>query len=97
MFSKERYLTREVADRVPVEIQLLMWQLIEELEVEKDYLQIFELLPLDRDLVKIVHKQEFPEFTCEIIIKHKNIKEKMKIFVIDNDINSSTMMLNHEY
>lgn len=35
MFSNERYLTREVADRVPVEIQILMWDLVEEMEGEK--------------------------------------------------------------
>ena len=38
MFTNERYLTREVVERVPIDIQLLMWGLVERLE-EKDYLQ----------------------------------------------------------
>ncbi len=37
MFTNERYLTREVADRVPVEIQLLMWNMIEELKGKTTY------------------------------------------------------------
>ena len=36
MFTNEKYLTREVADRVPIEMQMLMWNLIEEIEVEKE-------------------------------------------------------------
>ena len=28
MFTNERYLTREVADRVPIEMQMLMWNLV---------------------------------------------------------------------
>ena len=96
MFSNERYLTREVANKLPIEIQLLMWQLIEELKVKKDYLQVFELTPIERDLVEIIHRQEIPKFTCEIVVKNKNIKEKMKIFVI-NDIEYSTMMFSDEY
>ena len=92
----ERYLTREVADIVPVEIQLLMWKLIEELKVKKDYLQVFELIPIEDDVVKIIHRQEIPEFTCEMVIKNKNVKEKMKIFVID-DIEFSTMMFSNQY
>ena len=37
MFTNERYLTREVADRVPIDIQLLMWDLVQQIE-EKDYI-----------------------------------------------------------
>ena len=30
MFTNEKYLTREVADRVPIEMQMLMWNLEKE-------------------------------------------------------------------
>lgn len=69
MFSNERYLTREVADRVPVEIQILMWNLVEEIKVKKDYLQVFEVIPNGSEFVEIIHKQEIPEFTFSYIIK----------------------------
>lgn len=95
MFTKERYLTREVADRVPIGIQLLMWDLVEKLE-ERDYLQIFELIPKYSEIVEIVHKQEIPEVTSIYKIKNNEIKNKMKLYIIDNG-EYSTMMFSHEY
>ena len=95
MFTKERYLTREVADRVPIGIQLLMWDLVEKLE-ERDYLQIFELTPKDSEIVEIVHKQEIPEVTSIYKIKNNEIKNKMKLYMIDNG-EYSTLMFSHEY
>lgn len=96
MFSNERYITREVSDRVPVEIQILMWNLVEEIEGEKDYLQVFEVIPNGSEFVEITHKQEIPEFTCNYIIKNVGIKTKMKLYIIDNG-EYSTMMFSHEY
>ena len=96
MFTNERYLTREVADRVPIEIQILMWNLVEEIEVEKDYLQIFELIPNSSESVEIVHKQEIPEFTFNYRVKNCGIETKMKLYIIDNG-DYSMMMFSHEY
>ncbi|MCI9978119.1 hypothetical protein JY742_18485 [Clostridioides difficile] len=96
MFSNERYLTREVADRVPLEIQILMWNLVEEIEGEKDYLQVFEVIPNGREFVEIIHKQEIPETTSNYIIKNIGIETKMKLYIIDNG-QYSTMMFSHEY
>ena len=96
MFTNEKYLTREVADRVPIEIQILMWNLVEEIEVEKDYLQIFELIPNSSEFVEIVHKQEIPEFTFNYRVKNCGIETKMKLYIIDNG-DYSMMMFSHEY
>ena len=96
MFTNEKYLTREVADRVPIEMQMLMWNLVEEIEVEKDYLQIFELIPNGSEFVEIVHKQEIPEFTFNYIVKNCGIETKMKLYIIDNG-DYSMMMFSHEY
>ncbi|WP_343102057.1 DUF960 family protein [Romboutsia sp. MSSM.1001216sp_RTP31141st1_G3_RTP31141_220114] len=96
MFSKQRYLTREVAEKVPVEIQLLMWNMIEELKVKKDYLQVFQLKEQGQQMLGIKHKQEIPEFTQTILIKNIGIKKEMKIYVIDSG-DYSTMMFSHEY
>ena len=96
MFSNERYLTREVADRVPVEIQILMWDLVEKIEGKKDYLQVFEVKPNGHEFVEIIHKQEIPEFTSSYIIKNVGIETKMKLYIIDNG-EYSTMMFTHEY
>ncbi|HBF6648741.1 TPA: hypothetical protein KOT44_002064 [Clostridioides difficile] len=96
MFSNERYLTREVADRVPVEIQILMWDLVEEMEGEKDYLQVFEVIPNGSEFVEIIHKQEIPETTSNYIVKNFGIETQMKLYIIDNG-EYSTMMFSHEY
>ena len=96
MFTNEKYLTREVADRVPIEMQMLMWNLVEKIEVEKDYLQIFELIPNSSEFVEIVHKQEIPEFTFNYRVKNCGIETKMKLYIIDNG-DYSMMMFNHEY
>ena len=57
MFKTEnRYMTRKVAEEIPLEINILLWNLIDELNVEKDYLQIFELNPIGEGIVEIIHK-----------------------------------------
>ena len=96
MFTNKRYLTREVADRVPLEIQILMWNLVEEIEEEKDYLQVFEVIPNGREFVEIIHKQEIPETTSNYIVKNVGIETEMKLYIIDNG-QYSTMMFSHEY
>ena len=83
MFTNERYITREVAEQVPIEMQLLMWELVERI-VEKDYLQIFELTLKENGIVKVVHKQEILEFTNTYKIKNTGIKNKMKLYMIDS-------------
>ena len=45
MFNKEkRYISRQANEIVPVDIQILMWNMIDELKpkMELDYLQIFQ-------------------------------------------------------
>lgn len=96
MFDKERYLTRGVSNKIPFEIQLLMWSMIEELKVNKDYLQVFEVNPISDNLLKIEHRQEIPKYKKEIIVRNIGINSKEKIFVIDEG-EYSTMMLSEEY
>lgn len=95
MFTNERYVTREVAERVPIGIQLLMWDLVEKLE-ERDYLQIFELTPKGSEIVEIIHKQEIPEVMSIYKIKNNEIKDEIKLYVIDNG-EYSMMMFTYEY
>jgi len=95
MFTNERYLTRDVAEQVPIGIQLLMWDLVEKLE-ERDYLQIFEFTPKGSGVVEMIHKQEVPEVTSIYKIKNNEIKNKMKLYIIDNG-QYSTMMFSHEH
>ena len=96
MFNKERYLTRGVSNEIPLKIQMLLWSMIDELNVKKDYLQVFEIEPIDVNLLKIEHRQEVPKYKSEIVARNLGISSKVKIFVID-DGEHSTMMLSSEY
>lgn len=96
MFNKERYLTRGISNEIPLEIQILLWSMIDKLNVKKDYLQVFEIEPMDVNLLKIEHRQEVPRYKKEIVVINVGISSKVKIFVIDDGV-YSTMMLSSEY
>ena len=97
MFKTEsRYMTRKVSEEIPLEINILLWNLIDELNVEKDYLQIFELNPIGEGIVEIIHKQEVPKYEASIYIHNELIKENKKIYAIDS-VEYSTLMFSYEY
>lgn len=78
-----------------------MWSEIDSIRkspIELDYLQVFKLSIKDRELgvIEIQHNQEIPEYKQIIIVKSKDIKRDMKIFVID-EVSHSTMLLAEEY
>ena len=94
MFNNGFYVTRGVSDNIPLPLQIIMWELIEDLPVDKDGLQVFSLSEENgRQVLK--HSQEVPEYEKEYIL---NIEEPIteKIFVID-DGTHSTMLLASEY
>lgn len=89
-------MTREIAENITIEIAMLLWDLIDNLIIEKDYLQIFEINPIGLGVVEIVHKQEVPEYKASIYIQNDLIKDKLRIYAIDR-IEYSTMMFSNEY
>ena len=95
MFENQRYITRGVSERVSLPLQVFMWQCIEELDVPKDYLQVFEL-SAENGKQKIKHIQEEPEFKREYLLITDTPVLVSKIFVID-DGSHSTMLLAEEY
>jgi Staphylococcal protein of unknown function (DUF960). len=100
MFNKEkRYISRQANEIVPVEIQILMWNMVDELKskMELDYLQIFRLKKKE-DKVIIDHEQEVPPYKEQYELKQSNvsIEHDIKIYVIDS-IDYSTMILAEEY
>ncbi len=96
MFNKKRYITKGIELKLNLEIQTLLWNMIEELEGEKDYLQVFELIKIDKDRLKIIHKQEVPDYHNESIVNYEFDEKYLKIFVID-DVDYSTMLMASEY
>lgn len=97
MLKKEnRCMTKEIYENLPLEIAILLWDLIDNLTIAKDYLQIFEINPIGLGIVEIVHKQEVPEYEARIYIQNDLIKDKLKTYIIDS-IEYSTMMFSNEY
>lgn len=94
MFENPRYLTREVNQNIPLELQIFMWSCIDELTIEKDYLQVFNLTIVN-GIQRIEHKQEVPKYQNTYSVLVDNPVDA-KIFVID-DCDHSTMLLAEEY
>ena len=94
IFNNQHYITRGIQERVPPLLQIIMWELIKQIPVDKDYLQVF-CLSVENDKQKILHTQEMPEYSKEYVFDiGASITEK--IFVIDDETHS-TMLLANEY
>lgn len=84
----QRYVTKGVMDSLPVELQALCWNLIDQ-NVQKQlplgYLQIFEF-STEEGNQKLVHRQEEPEERKEYLISPKlRLKSvSQKIWAIDS-------------
>lgn len=72
-----------------------MWQCIDELNIPKDYLQVFNCTMYDGKQ-KITHIHEEPEYQKGYLFNTDAPIFIGKIFVIDND-DYTTMMLANEY
>jgi hypothetical protein len=100
MFNNQRFVTSGVNDTIPGYIQNILWYLIEIMDVpSKDYLQVLKLRAATqngKEIQKIVHTQENPDYSKEHIISISNPLNDIEIFVID-DGTHTTMLLLDEY
>ena len=95
MFTSPRYATRGVTTTVPLLLQIILWDLIDSMEVaEKDYLQVFRL-SAESGKQKITHSQEQPDYNKEYLYQSEE-PITAKIFVIDDETHT-TMLLAEEY
>jgi len=94
MFTNERYLTCGVDSTIPLELQLFMWECVERLPEQRDYLQVFELTT-SGTMQSISHRSEKPEHHMEYMIPCDN-PITAKVYIID-DGDHSTMLLAEEY
>lgn len=95
IFKNQKFITCGVANTIPKLLQIIMWELINNLPVDsRDYLQVFSLSP-DIKGQRIIHNQENPNYKKEYVF---NIDTNVigKVFVID-DGTHSTMLMNYEY
>lgn len=94
MFTNERYLTCGVDNTIPMDLQLFMWECVEKLPEQKDYLQVFTLQP-SGSMQRLTHTSEEPEYHREYIIP-SDTPLSAKVYIID-DGDHSTMLLAEEY
>ena len=87
----------EINEKIDLQLQILLWSLVDNLKIEKDYLQVFKLSRAG-DVINIEHTQEVPEYKSFIKINAKDLEfnEDIKIYVIDSGV-YSTMLLPEEY
>lgn len=93
-YNAERYMTRAIAEEVPLRIALHLWSLINEQivkGVELDYIQVFELSANNKKQA-IIHRQEIPKRESFWIIPLEDVEPiDRTIWCIDNGENQ--MML----
>ena len=98
MFQGKRYVTCGVATSIPYSVQLFLWSLIDNLAakrvVDLDYLQVFELMPVNGGGQKIIHSQEVPNY--QAVYQFDNVASPLniKLYVIDDGV--ATMLLPNE-
>lgn len=61
MFSNPRYSTRGISETVPILTQIILWNCIDSMKAEKDYLQVFKLTAKDHTQ-HVTHSQEEPAY-----------------------------------
>ena len=94
MFKTQRYVTRGVCDTIPPVIQGFIWNCIDRLPDDCDYLQVFRLKPFG-GMQQITHTAEEPEYRKVFLFPSDN-PITAKIYVID-DTDNTTMLLAEEY
>lgn len=100
MFDK-KYQTRTVAFDVNLEIQMILWSMIDKWKEhgkELDYLQIFELSIVNingKPVQKVIHHQEVPPLKEEKLFKvHQPMN--CRLWVVDSEV-AAVMMFPEEY
>lgn len=95
MFNGKRFTTRGISEKVPLVLQVIMWNMIDTMDTVKDYMQVFELSE-ENGKQKIIHSQEQPPYKKEYLFNTGTPFLNAKIYVIDNETHS-TMLFNYEY
>lgn len=102
MFDNKRYITKGVNETVSIELQMLLWNLIDELKKREnfkiDYLQVFELRNIKSNKSfnqEITHRQEVEPYKKMYLFSDTE-PINAKIYVIDSS-EETVMMISNEY
>ena len=93
--EKKRYLTRGIDESIPLELQIFLWNAIDNMPEPKDYLQVFRL-SVEKGLQIVKHTSEQPSFDMTYILTAIDTHITAKIYCIDSE-DYCTMLLAEEY
>ena len=102
MFTSKRYATREIAAEVGLDVQLMLWAMIDNRRkkgIELDYLQVFELSINSKDGIsvqKVIHRQECPPAIDTYFLPMFETPIRMTIWAMDSG-EYCMMLLPEEY
>ena len=94
-FKNDRFITRGVAENLNPLLVMILWEMIDSMTIQQDYLQVFELSE-EKGKQKIEHSQEVPEYKREHLFNVGTSIFIGRVFVIDDETHS-TMLLASEY
>ena len=98
----ERLITKSIQQKIPIEIQLLLWNMQNRLrkqQKEIDYLQVYRLEALQKHLQLIKHTAEQPFYQMSYYCVVENAVTE-KVYIIETDYTTKlveTMLLAREY
>ena len=104
MVGSNRYITKGFQRKIPLELQLFLWECVDKLRVTKgdemDYLQVFVLTKEyihDIPVQMIEHSQEIPEYKRKHVLPLSPVEMvEAKVFIIDSG-DYTTALLSSEY
>ncbi|AWI95116.1 MULTISPECIES: DUF960 family protein [Staphylococcus] len=101
-----RYITRGIANNLPITLQHQLWELVSEREQKQskgkeslDYFHIFQL-NMHNNQLYIKHKQERPEYVKTHKANYSKAINMNKVYIIredDVDLSYYVMLLPEEY
>ena len=62
MFNGKRFVTSGIVEKVPLELQMIMWDMIDTMDEQKDYLQVFDLSGRKRKTKDCSFTETTPEY-----------------------------------
>lgn len=98
---KLRYVTKTISEEVSLEVQALLWRLMDILKAKRkeqmDYLQIFEIM-INKKHIYILNKQEKPPILEKFVFGNSFINNSNKIVVwIIDDHEKQVMLFPSDY
>jgi hypothetical protein len=97
--DKPRYATQQIASNVSVEIQVLLWRIMDSRRNNQEPLDYFQVFHLQRsgDMQRITNKQEQPPMEMVIQLKLKGSQPIDTTIWIMDDGSHCTMLFSNDY